>query len=95
MGTRRIICLVELSSGVRLKRRTTEYSSSRWILRLMSVFKLETNNQTNNECLPKFVEKDNASSSIKRWPMSLAAVSWLMLCWAKGNTEMRLKTLFN
>ena len=95
MDTRRIICLVELSSGVRLKRRTTEYSSSRWILRLMSVFKLETNNQTNNECLPKFVEKDNASSSIKRWPMSLAAVSWLMLSGAKGNTEMRLKTLFN
>ena len=95
MGTRRIIRPVELSSGVRLKRRTTEYSSSRWILRPVPVFKLETNNQTNNECLPKFVEKDNASSSIKRWPMSLAAVSWLMLCGEKGNTEMRLKTLFN
>ena len=65
MGTRRIIRLVELSSGVRLKRRTTEYSSSRWILRPVPVFKLETNNKTNNECLPKFVQKDNASSSIK------------------------------
>ena len=34
-------------------------------MRLVSVFTLETNNQTNNECLPKFVQTDNASSSIK------------------------------
>ena len=34
-------------------------------MRLVPVFTLETNNQTNNECLLKFVQTDNASSSIK------------------------------
>ena len=34
-------------------------------MRLVPVFRLETNNQTNNECLPKFVQTHNASSSIK------------------------------
>ena len=41
-------------------------SSSRPIMRLAPVFILETNNcQTNNKCLPKFVQTDNPSSSIK------------------------------
>ena len=61
----RIIRLGELSFVIRLERRTTEDSSSRRIMRLVPVFILETNNQTNNECLPKFVQTDNASSSIK------------------------------
>ena len=43
---------------------STEDSSSRRIMRLVPVFILETNNQTNNECLSKFVQTDNASSSI-------------------------------
>ena len=64
-GTRRIIRPDELSSVVRLERRTTEDSSSGRIMRLVPVFTLETNNQTNNECLPKFVQTHNASSSIK------------------------------
>ena len=64
-GTRRIIRLDELSSVIRLERRTTENSLSRQIMRLVPVFILETNNQTNNKCLPKFVQTDNASSSIK------------------------------
>ena len=64
-GTRCIICLDELSPVVRLERRTTEDSSSRQIRRLVSVFILETYNPTNNECLPKFVQTDNASCSIK------------------------------
>ena len=34
-------------------------------MRLVPIFTLETNNQTNNECLPKFVKTHNASSSIK------------------------------
>ena len=34
-------------------------------MRLVPVFTLKTNNQTNNECLPKFVQTHNASSSIK------------------------------
>ena len=46
---------------VRLERRTTEDSSSGRIMRLVPVFTLETN----NECLPKFVQTHNASSSIK------------------------------
>ena len=49
----------------RLERRTTEYTSSRRIMRLVFVFILETHNQTNDECLPKFVLTDYASSSIK------------------------------
>ena len=64
-GTRRIIRPDELSSVVRHSSRTAEDSSSRRIMRLVPVFTLETNNQTNNECLPKFVQTDNASSSIK------------------------------
>ena len=50
-GTRRIIRLDELSSVVRLERRTKEGSSSTRIIRLVPVFTLETNNhgQTNNE----------------------------------------------
>ena len=55
----------ELSSVVRLDRRTTEDSSSGRIMRLVPVFTLDTNNRTNNECLPKFVQTHNASSSIK------------------------------
>ena len=63
MGRRRIIRPDELSSVVRRSSRTTEArdSSSRRIMRRVPVFILETN----NECLPKFVQTDNASSSIK------------------------------
>ena len=61
----RIIRLDELSSDMRRSSRTTEESWSRWIMHLVPVFTLETNNQTKNECLPKFVQTDNASSSIK------------------------------
>ena len=64
-GTGRIIRPDELSSVVLLERRTTEDSSSGRIMRLVPVFTLETNNQTNNECLPKFVQTLNAYSSIK------------------------------
>ena len=64
-GTRRIIRTDELSSIVRRSSRTTEDSSSGRIMRLVPVFTLETNNQRNKECLPKFVQTHNASSSIK------------------------------
>ena len=64
-GTRRIIRLAKLFSVVRRSRRITEDNSSRRIMRLVPVFILETNNQTNNKYLPKFVQTDNASSSIK------------------------------
>ena len=64
-GKRRIIRPDELSSVVRRLSRTTADSSSRRIMRRVLVFTLETNNQTNNECLPKFVQTHNASSSIK------------------------------
>ena len=52
------VWLDELSSVVRR-------SSRRRIMRIVPVFTLETNIQTNNECLPMFVQTDNASSSIK------------------------------
>ena len=63
-GTIRIMRLDELSSVVRRSRRKMEDSSSRRMC-LVPVFILETHNQTNNECLPKFVQTDNASSSVK------------------------------
>ena len=64
-GTRCIIRLEELSSVVRRSSRTTGDSWPRRMMCLVPVFMLETNNQINNECLPKFVQTDNASSSVK------------------------------
>ena len=63
-GTGHIIRLDEYPSVVRLERRTTAYSSSRRIMRLVPVFILKMYNQTNKECLPKFVQIDNAFSNI-------------------------------
>ena len=54
-GTRRLIRLDELSSVVRRSSRTTEDSLYRWIIRVVPVFTLRRINQTNNECLPKFI----------------------------------------
>ena len=64
-GTRRILRLDEVSSVVRLERRTTEDSSSRRIMRLVPVFIPETNNQTYNATYALSVCTDYASSSIK------------------------------
>ena len=61
----RIMRLDELSSLMSSSRRTTEDSSPVGIIRPVSVFILETNNQTKNKCLPKFVHMDNAFSTIK------------------------------
>ena len=63
--SRLITRLDELSSIVRLERRTMEDSSFRRIILLEPIFILKTHNQTNNKCLPKFVQTDNASSSTK------------------------------
>ena len=64
----------QLSSVVRLERRTTEDSSSTRIMRLAPVFTLKTN----NACLPKFVQTDDASSR-KRRPISGHILSWSQL----------------
>jgi len=63
-ATRRIIRLDELSLVMRIERRTSKDSSSIRIM-LVPVFILGTHNQTNSKCLPKFVQTENASSSIK------------------------------
>ena len=55
----------ELPFVGRRSRRISKESSSRRIIRLVPVFIHETYNQTNYECLSKFVQTDNASSSIK------------------------------
>lgn len=34
-------------------------------MRLVPLFTLEINNQTNKECLPKFIQADDVSCSIK------------------------------
>ena len=60
-GTRRIMRPDELPFVVRRSRRISKESSSRSIMRLVPVFILETHNQTNYKCLPKFVRSDNAS----------------------------------
>ena len=46
---------------IRLEQRTTKGNSSGRIMRLVPVFILETHNQTNYKCLPKFVQTDNVS----------------------------------
>ena len=60
-GFKRIVRLDELSFEIRVERHTTKGSPSGRIMRLMPVFILETHNQTNYKCLPKFVQTDNAS----------------------------------
>ena len=60
-GIRRIMLPDELPFVVRRSRRISKESSSRRIMRLVPVFILETHNQTNYKCLPKFVQTDNAS----------------------------------
>ena len=58
---RRIMRLDELSFEIRLEQRTTKDSLSGRVMRLVPVLTLETLNQTNHKCLPKFVQTDNAS----------------------------------
>ena len=68
---------------MRPSKRTTEDSSYRRIMRLVTVFILETNNQTNNKCLPKFVQMDNASSGIK------TAINYLMYSSTTSDTGVK------
>ena len=51
----------ELPFVERRSRRISKVGSSRRIKGLVPVFILETHNQTNYKCLPKFVQSDNAS----------------------------------
>ena len=76
---RRIPRQDEQSSFIRLERRTTEDSSSRR-MRLVPVFKLEEHNQTNNKCSPKFVQTDNACSSMKTTKIVLRAPNLAPTC---------------
>ena len=64
-GTRRIMRPDELLFVVCRSRRIAKESSSKRTIRLVPVFMLETHNQTNYKCLPKFVQTDISSSSIK------------------------------
>ena len=67
------MCLDELSLVVRRSRRIFKDISSRREMRLLPVFILETQDQTKNKYLPKFIQTedelsfwtDNVSSSIK------------------------------
>ena len=64
-GTRCIMRPDELPFVVRRPRRISKETSSRRIMRLVPVFILETHNQMNHKCLPKFVQTGNVSSSLK------------------------------
>ena len=65
-STRRIMRLDELPFVVLRSRRISKESSSRRVMCLVPVFILEMHKLTNYKCLPKFVQSDNASSSIKK-----------------------------
>ena len=67
----------------------TEDSSSRRIIRLVPVFTLETNDQADNECLPKLVQTDNAYSSIKT-AYTVIFKEWIQL--RKRSLKERYKT---
>ena len=54
-----------LLTSLCLSRRTRKGSSSRRIMRDVPDFILETHYQTNNKRLPKFIQTDNASSTIE------------------------------
>ena len=58
-------------------------------MRLVPVFTLETNNQAKNECLPKFVQTNNASSSIKTANIELlkAGCTYIHHFWVKLSLE--------
>ena len=60
-GTRRIMSPDELPFLKRRSRRISKESSPRRIMPLVPVFIPETHNQTNYECLPKFVQTNNSS----------------------------------
>ena len=55
MGSRSIMCLDYLSFNFnRIERLITEDHLFRWVMHLMYVFILHTNNQTSKKCLCKF-----------------------------------------
>ena len=54
---------------------TAEDNSSRWIMRAVPVSILGTFNQTNKECLPKFVQTDDASPTVKT-PVLVNLQTW-------------------
>lgn len=62
-GTRRVIRPDELSSVVR--RSSAQQKIAHLDNASCAVFTLKMNNQTNKECLPKFVQTHHASSNIK------------------------------
>ena len=95
-GTGRIMHLDELSSVVRRSRRTTDDSSFRRIMRPMTVFKPGTHDKTSNKCSPKFVQTDNASSSIKTANDSFRLINkGLIIYLEPGNNRVKPKLFLN
>lgn len=78
--SRSIIRLDERSFVVRRSSCTTKGSLSRRMTRLVPVFVLERHKQTNNKWLPKLVQTDNVSSSIKTASRLLNEVFCLQFC---------------
>ena len=74
--TRRIMRLDKLSYKIRLEQRTTKGSLSERIMHLVPVFILDTHNQTNYKCLPKFVQTDNASLLFKNGQLIIRFKKW-------------------
>lgn len=59
MDSGHIICLDELSYEICLKQPTMTDSLSRRIINLVLFFTLETHNQANYKCMPKFIQTDS------------------------------------
>lgn len=57
--------LDELSFPIHLERRTTTDGSPGGTVRLLPILTLESNNHTDYNCLPKFVQTDDASIQYK------------------------------
>ena len=90
---RRLMRPVKLSFVMRRSRRITKDSSSRRIIPLVPVFILETHNQTNYKCLPKFVQTDNASLVYKTANVRQRRIRLSCLYLARTNFFFPLATL--
>ena len=74
-----------------------EDSLPRWLMCLVPIFIPETHNQMNNECFPKFVQTDNASSSIKTAIITFTFLSDMKrrIFSKMADVEMSVFVLFN
>jgi len=64
-------------------------------MRLVPGFTLQTNNQTNNECFPKFVQTHNASSSIRTAIVEVRSLEIRCVCLLEITFQELKKSAFH